>query len=97
MKVKARVLDGILMRIDSEEELKYASLGLQLFKTQGIDLQKKTATLALRGACCRSGSPQMAVDALAEAGKYGMDQEGVVSAPRFNYLLSQLYKAGDSE
>lgn len=39
----------------------------------------------------------MAVDALAEAGKYGMDQEGVVSANHFNYLLSQLYIAGDTD
>lgn len=39
----------------------------------------------------------MAVDVLGEAGKYGLDGEGVVSAHRFNYLLSQLYIAGDSE
>lgn len=37
------------------------------------------------------------MDALGEAGKYGLDTEGVVSANRFNYLLSQLYGAGDSE
>lgn len=43
------------------------------------------------------GSPQTAVDILGEARKYGLDPEGVVSANRFNYLLSQLYAAGDSE
>lgn len=43
------------------------------------------------------GSPQTAVDALGEAGKYGLDAGDVVSANRFNYLLSQLYKAGDSD
>lgn len=35
------------------------------------------------------------MDALREAEKYGLDGEGVVSAHRFNYLLSQLYKAED--
>lgn len=39
----------------------------------------------------------MAVDVLGEAAKYGLDGERVVSAHRFNYLLSQLYIAGDSE
>ncbi|CAN0089505.1 unnamed protein product [Scytosiphon promiscuus] len=95
-KVKAQVLESILQRINSEEELKYASLGLTLFKTHGIDLQKKTATMFIK-ACCRAGSPQTAVDALAEAGKNGMDRNDVVSARRFNYLLSQLYKAGDTD
>lgn len=47
-KVKARVLDSILVKIHSKEDLKYASLGLKLFKTQGIDLQKKTATLFIK-------------------------------------------------
>ncbi|CAM9526973.1 unnamed protein product [Ectocarpus sp. 6 AP-2014] len=95
-KVKASVLNRILERVASEEDLKYACLGLKIFKTQGIDLDKKTATLFVK-ACCKAGSPQMAVDILGEAAKYGLDGEGVVSAHRFNYLLSQLYIAGDSE
>lgn len=37
------------------------------------------------------------MEALGEAAKYGLDAEGVVSAHRFNYLLSQLYRVGDSE
>ncbi|CAB1119244.1 unnamed protein product [Ectocarpus sp. CCAP 1310/34] len=95
-KVKASVLNRILERVTSAEDLKYACLGLKIFKTQGIDLEKKTATLFVK-ACCKAGSPQMAVDVLGEAAKYGLDGEGVVSAHRFNYLLSQLYIAGDSE
>ncbi|CAM9735751.1 unnamed protein product [Ectocarpus sp. 12 AP-2014] len=95
-KVKASVLNRILERVTSEEDLKYACLGLKIFKTQGIDLEKKTATLFVK-ACCKAGSPQMAVDVLGEAAKYGLDGEGVVSAHCFNYLLSQLYIAGDSE
>eukprot|EP00903_Cladosiphon_okamuranus_P020599 g18909.t1 len=95
-KVKPSVLNGILERVSSEEELKYATLGLKMFKTQGIDLRTKTGTLFVK-ACCKVGSPQTAVDVLREAGKYGLDGEGVVSAHRFNYLLSQLYKAGDAD
>ncbi|CAN0129782.1 unnamed protein product [Pylaiella littoralis] len=95
-KVKASVLNGILKRVSSEEELKYAALGLKIFKAQKIDLQTRTATKFVK-ACCRVGSPQTAVDILGEARKYGLDPEGVVSANRFNYLLSQLYAAGDSE
>lgn len=37
------------------------------------------------------------MDALGEAGEYGLDTEGAVSANRFNYLLSQIYGTGDSE
>ena len=48
-------------------------------------------------ACCKAGSPQAAVHALEEAEKYGLHEESVVSAHRFNYLLSQLYKAGDED
>eukprot|EP00752_Nemacystus_decipiens_P009862 g8799.t1 len=95
-KVKASVLNGILERVSSKEQLKYATLGLQIFKKQGIDLSKKTGTLFVK-ACCRAGSPEAAVEALREAGKYGLDREGVVTARRFNYLLSQLYKAGNSD
>ena len=47
-KVKASVLNRILERVSSEEELKYATLGLQIFKTQGIDLRKKTGTLFVK-------------------------------------------------
>lgn len=47
-KVKASVLNRILERVTSEEELKYARLGLKIFKTQGIGLEKKTATLFVK-------------------------------------------------
>ena len=47
-KVKASVLNRILERVTSEEELKYASLGLKIFKTQGIDLKKESATLFVK-------------------------------------------------
>lgn len=48
-------------------------------------------------ACCEAGSPQAAVNALGEAGKYGLDEEHVVGPNRFNFLLGHLYKAGDEE
>lgn len=48
-------------------------------------------------ACCKTGSAKVAVDTLAEADKYGLEQAGVVRAHRFNYLLTQLYKIGDAE
>ena len=32
-----------------------------------------------------------------KAEKYGLEQWDVVGANRFNYLLSQLYRAGDTE
>ena len=37
------------------------------------------------------------MDALERAEKYGLDGEGVVGGHRFNYLLSQLYRSGDTE
>ncbi|CAM9224242.1 unnamed protein product [Ascophyllum nodosum] len=95
-KVKAKVLYNILERVSSEDELKYAHLGLELFKKQEIKLSKKAGSLFLK-ACCKAGSPQAAVHALEEAEKYGLHEESVVSANRFNYLLSQLYKAGDED
>lgn len=48
-------------------------------------------------ACCKAGSPQAAVDALAKAEKYGLDTVGAITPKRFNYLLSQLYRAGDTD
>lgn len=48
IKVKASVLDSILRRVTSEEELKYAGLGLKIFKTQNIDLKTKTASLFIK-------------------------------------------------
>lgn len=34
---------------------------------------------------------------MGRAEKYGLEQWDVVGANRFNYLLSQLYRAGDAE
>lgn len=47
-KVKASVLNKIISRVNSEEELKYARLGLEIFKTQNIDLKTKSATLFVK-------------------------------------------------
>lgn len=46
--VKASVLNGILERVSREEELKYAHLGLELFKKQGIKLRTKSASLFIK-------------------------------------------------
>ena len=46
--MKANVLHGILERVSSEEELKYARLGLELFKKQGIKLNSKAASLFIK-------------------------------------------------
>lgn len=41
-------MDNILDRVSCEEELKYAFLGLKIFKTQGIDLRTKTGSLFVK-------------------------------------------------
>lgn len=70
---------------------------LDFFFRWAFALPPSSSLESSRKGCCKAGSPQAAVDALGEAGKYGLDGEGVVSSHRFNYLLSQLYKAGDSD
>lgn len=46
--MRANVLNRILGRISSDGELKYAHLGLELFKTQGIKLEAKTGSLFIK-------------------------------------------------
>lgn len=42
------MLHRILERVSSEDELKYAHLGLKLFKTQGIKINTKGASLFIK-------------------------------------------------
>lgn len=50
----------------------------------------------LSQACCRAGAPQTALDTLAKP-EVGLAEPGLVTANRFNYLLTQLHQAGDAD
>ncbi|CAM9787225.1 unnamed protein product [Sphacelaria rigidula] len=95
MKIKYRMLDELLTRIESRDQLKYAELALRLFHAREIPLRRTTARLFI-GRCCKVEDPMVAVRALSDK-SMGLYRTSAVDPEDFNYLLTQLHKRGHIE
>ncbi|CAM9419629.1 unnamed protein product [Discosporangium mesarthrocarpum] len=92
-RVKLSALHHLINKVEVAEDLKYAKLGLEMFRRKKCPVDKATATLFVK-ACCRVGQPKTAAEALTSV-DWGIGEQ--VSANTFNYLLTQLHKAGENE
>ncbi|CAM9225806.1 unnamed protein product [Choristocarpus tenellus] len=91
-KVKLSALDNLIKKVESPEDLKYATLALELFDRKKMPVSQATAKLFIK-TCCQVGKPQIALTVL---GNKRSGIRGYVTADNFNYLLTQLHREGDT-